>query len=272
MLRGVGGCKQYNFIEHKTEICIFQAQFARAGEVHENLHHAVETMDFAVDDVHVAAGVRIDLLQFVPQQLQMEHDGVDRVLDLVSNPACDASAGRNPPRKFNFIFNTTGRLGIAHGQQGANLRPFFLDEIQGQLHATAIRGLNLPLLDGVVQPKSIQQQRAKWRFGGKDLSGALSMKLPARPTEKTLHRRAYQHNFGIAREEHEAVLQARHDLVDIALQRGEDFAGVPHLAANGGQFLSDPTVFITNDFVFPAIYAVCLSDTVETATDVFQRA
>ena len=63
-------------------------------EVHERLHDAIEPLNFAADDVHVAAGVRIQLRQFILQELKMKHDGIDRIFYLVSHAAGNATAGR----------------------------------------------------------------------------------------------------------------------------------------------------------------------------------
>jgi hypothetical protein len=42
-------------------------------------------MDFTVNDVHVAACVRIVLLELVLQKLQVEDNRVDRIFNLVSD-------------------------------------------------------------------------------------------------------------------------------------------------------------------------------------------
>ena len=53
-------------------------------------------MNFAADDVHVAPRVRVNLSQLVLQKLQVEHNGVDGVLDLVRHAAGETSAGGEP--------------------------------------------------------------------------------------------------------------------------------------------------------------------------------
>ena len=59
----------------------------------DHVDHAVETMNFAANDVHVAAGVRVLLRQLVLEKLQMQHNGVDRIFDFVSYAAGYAPAG-----------------------------------------------------------------------------------------------------------------------------------------------------------------------------------
>ena len=50
-------------------------------------------MDFAADNIHVTARVRIDLPQLALQQLQMKNDGVDRILNFVGHAAGQTAAG-----------------------------------------------------------------------------------------------------------------------------------------------------------------------------------
>src|SRR5947208_357319 len=89
-------------------------QVARTSEVNQYLHNPVKAMNFAVDDIYVSRRVRIKLLQFISKQLQVENDGIDRILYLMGNATSHASAGRNTAREFNLIFNTAGRFGVAH--------------------------------------------------------------------------------------------------------------------------------------------------------------
>ena len=44
-------------------------KIARTGEVDENLHHAVKTVNLVADDIHVPTRIGIYLLKFVLQQL-----------------------------------------------------------------------------------------------------------------------------------------------------------------------------------------------------------
>src|SRR5260370_36042194 len=65
-------------------------------------------MYFATDDVHVAARVRVLLRQFILQKLQMQHNGVDRILDFLSHTASPAAAGRNAAGHIEPITHAAG--------------------------------------------------------------------------------------------------------------------------------------------------------------------
>ena len=67
------------------------------------------------------------------------------------------------------------------------------------------------------------------------LNGA-SQKFRARTAQKPFHRRADQHHARVAREQHQAILQLGHELVDVVLEGGEDFPAVANLAAQVGNF------------------------------------
>ena len=122
VLLGVGRGQLRDVFQQAAQVHFFQMQIARPHEIHQGLHHAIEAADFAVDNVHVAARVGLLLGQLVPQQLQMQHDGVDGILHFVGHAAGEASAGGEAAGHFNFVANAPHRLGVAHDQQRANLR------------------------------------------------------------------------------------------------------------------------------------------------------
>ncbi len=97
MTSGVGCGKHRYTLQNVTEVHVLEPQISGAGEVHQDLHNAVEAVDLVADNIHVAARVRIVLLQFVLQQLQVQHDGVDGVLDLVRHASRHPSAGGKAP-------------------------------------------------------------------------------------------------------------------------------------------------------------------------------
>src|SRR5208282_896295 len=103
--RGLGRGQRRYALQNFAQIHVFQTQIAGTGEVHQDLHNAVEAVNFVADDVHVAAGFGIVLLQFVLQQLQVQHNGVDGVLDFVGHAPGQASAGGKAPRHFDVVFN-----------------------------------------------------------------------------------------------------------------------------------------------------------------------
>src|SRR5882724_12199145 len=154
---------------------------ARPGEVHQDLHYAVQAVNFTVNDVHVAAGVRVRLQQLVLQKLQVQDDGVDGVLDLVGDTARDAAAGGETAGGFDFIFYTTDRFGVVHGKQCADLGATFMDKIQCHLDTFSSAGFNFVLSEGPAQLKPFQHERAQGRAGRKNLSyGFSQQRLPWR--------------------------------------------------------------------------------------------
>src|SRR5205823_1921077 len=90
-------------------------------EIHQRLYYAIEAPDFAVEDIHVTPRIGFLLDQLVAEQLQMKHDCVYGILDLMGHAAREASTGREAARHFNFIANALHRFAVAHDQQSANL-------------------------------------------------------------------------------------------------------------------------------------------------------
>jgi len=56
-------------------------------------------------------------------------------------------------------------------------------------------------------------------------------------THLDVYKRQHQHDARIAGEEHEAILQLGHDLLDVIFERGKDLVGVANLAAEVGDCL-----------------------------------
>src|SRR5262249_26703264 len=70
-------------VEHASQIVFRQAQVDWPSEVHQCLHHAVESAYFTTDHIHVSARIRIELTELLPQDLQMHDDRVDRIFYFV---------------------------------------------------------------------------------------------------------------------------------------------------------------------------------------------
>src|SRR5258708_37095183 len=106
-------------------------QLPRAHEVDERLHHAVKTMYFTANDVHVAARVRVLLRQLVLQKLQMQHNCINRVLDLMSHAAGYAAAGGEAAGHLNLIADAAAGLSVTHDEHRAALGIFRSNKIEG---------------------------------------------------------------------------------------------------------------------------------------------
>ena len=70
VLRCVRSREQSDFVEQAAEVHFDQMQFAGAHEVDQSLHDSIKPLNLAADNVHVAAGVGIQLRQLVLQELQ----------------------------------------------------------------------------------------------------------------------------------------------------------------------------------------------------------
>src|SRR5260370_16524874 len=145
MQLGFGSSQQCHVLEQAAEIDFFQVQITRTGEVHQHLHHAVKTMNFAADKGHVVTRVGVNLSQLVLQKLQVEHNGVDGVLDLVRYAAGETSAGGETARHFDFILDAMDGFGVTYDEQGADLSILFLNKIERDLNPPAAAGFDLAL-------------------------------------------------------------------------------------------------------------------------------
>src|SRR6202008_3373737 len=93
VLPGIGSGQLDHVFQQPTEVDFLEVKVARSGEVDQRLYDAIQTPNFAVDDVHVAARVGLLLGQFVLQQLQMEYDRIDGIFHFVGHAAGEAAAG-----------------------------------------------------------------------------------------------------------------------------------------------------------------------------------
>src|SRR6202795_5345015 len=128
-----------------AQVYFLEVKVARPGEIDQGLYHAIQTADFRIDDVHVTPRIRLLLRQFVPQQLQMEHDRVDGILPLMGHAPGQASAGGEASRHFNFIAYASSRFRVPHDEESANLGVPLLHEVERNLHALSPSRLKLPL-------------------------------------------------------------------------------------------------------------------------------
>src|SRR5271155_3240213 len=148
----------------------------------------------------------------------MKHDGIDGILYLVGNAASDASAGREAAGHLDLVPDAAHGLGVAHDEQSADLGILLLNEIQRYLDAPASGCDELALRQGAPVFKSIQHRGAERRVSGKDLLYRTAQQLSPRAAEEALHWRTYQHHAAVAREQHQAVLQFRNELVYVVFQ------------------------------------------------------
>ncbi len=123
------------------------------------------------------------------------------------------------------------RFGIAHGEQRADRRSLFLNEIERHLNPPAIGSFEFVLPQRPLLLECRQKHRAQNRAIGKNFFRGAPQNFAPRAAEKLLRRGAYQHHPRIAREQHEPVLQLGHDLLDVVFQRGKNLVGIANLPA-----------------------------------------
>ena len=236
VLFGVRSGELRDFFHQAAQVDFFQVKIARAGEIDQRLHHAIEAADFAVDDVHVAAGIGLLLGQFVAQELQVQHDGVDGILYFVSHAAGEASAGGEAARHLDLVANAADRFGVAHDQQRADLRIFFLHEVERHLDALSSGASNSRCDKGRRRSNASSSATDRGESPVKYFLHSVAEKFRARTAQKSFDRRAHQHHARVAREQHQAILQLGHELIDVVFEGRENFSAVANLAAQVGNF------------------------------------
>src|SRR5215469_4999599 len=269
-LLGVGSSQKHDIVQQLSKVRLFKLEVAWPGEVDENLHDAIESVDLAPDDVQVATGARVGLLQFVLQKMEVQNDGVDRIFDFMRYAAREAATRRHPPGHFDFILEPSHRFRIPHDQQGANLRGLVMDEVEGNLNAAAIRAFHFSLSEWTASLEAVENHGAERSIVREDIARAAAQHFAAWPSQEPFDGCADQHNVEVPREQHQAVLQVRHQLVDVVLQCGEDFLGVPHLASKVRDLERDQAEFVMFGVVLSNGVRASFVHNVQVAVDFFK--
>src|SRR5579864_1889939 len=97
----------------------------------------------------------------------------------------------------------------------------------------------------------------------------MAQKLIARAPKEPLDSSADQNHFRILRKKHQPILQARHNLVHIALKGRENFACVTHLPPKICDFLAYQAILIAFTRS-PGLSTLPVSHVVEAAADMLQ--
>src|SRR5579871_290261 len=201
----------------------------------------------------------------------MQHDGVNGILDLVRDAAGEAAAGREPAGHLDFVADPLYRFRVAHDEQSADLRVFLLHEIEGNLHALAAGRLELPLRNGALALEGIEEGGTDAGIAVEDFADGAAQQLTPGASEESFDRGADQHDTGITGEEHQAILQLGHELIDVVFQCRENFASVADLASEVGNLERDQSVFVMPRGARAEIALLAAGHAVEIAADGFQR-
>jgi len=113
----------------------------------------------------------------------------------------------------------------------APIRSPFLDEIEGHQHAAAVAVVHLHARKGLMAVNRIPHQPAERPLGGEDGFHAFAQHLAPGAADKLLGGGADQHHLPVTGEQHQAVLQVGHDLIEVLLQGGENLLNIAKLAA-----------------------------------------
>ncbi len=118
-----------------------------------------------VDDLQMPHCRSASRAQLGAQQFQMNHDGVDGVLDLVAHTGGEPANGGHAPRKLQLRLDLFRRLQIVQGDQRAQSLAgvVVVDKIQLGLDAPAGLGANLFLRKGGAGVEGIAQGLAQQR-------------------------------------------------------------------------------------------------------------
>ena len=128
-----GAASSAHLIQNAAQVGFLQMQIARPGEIHQNLHHPVQAVYLAADNVHVAARIGIDCCSLSCSSCRCRTMALIGIFDFVRHATRDPPAGGEPARHFDFVFNAAHRLCVAQGQQRANLALPFLNKVKRNL-------------------------------------------------------------------------------------------------------------------------------------------
>ena len=107
------------------------------------------------------------------------------------------------------------------------------------LDAAASFGFDLLLIEGAGSFKRVADKAAELCFQGEDAGERIAEELTARNAEEALHGVRDQGGAALGGEQQDAILQVRHDRVEVLLHGGEDFLDVAHAAPDALDFVGD---------------------------------
>ena len=236
-----------------AQILILQLKLDRAGEIDEGLDDAIEAADLALDDVEVAQRVAADL-NLVPEQFQVNDDGVDGVLDFVADAGRESADRGHAARNLQLGFDLPNGFEVVDGEQSAEGMTVaglgVVDEVEGDLDAAAGFGGDFFLDDGHAALERVAYEAAEAGVAVEDLADFSAEDAFAADVEEALAGAGDQDGAGVAGEEHDAVLQVGEDLVEVLAQGGEDLLDVADALAEALDLagnLSDSVVAARRD-------------------------
>ncbi len=113
------------------------------------------------------------------------------------------------------------------------------DEIEGDLDAASGLGLDLLLVQGAAGFEGVADQAAELGLQAEDAVDAAAEEAGAGDAEEALDGVGDQGGAALRGEEQDAVLQVRHDRVEVLLEGGEDLLDIAHAAADALDLVGD---------------------------------
>ena len=167
-----GGGQHQHRGDNAAQILLLQLQLHRAGEIHQRLHHPVQSLDLALDDFQVTHGPVVGVAQLVTQQFQVHHDGIDGILDLVTDARRQSSDGGQASRELQIAFYFPDRFHIVQGEQRAQGflgidRAIVMDKVERDLDVPAGLGGDLLLHQGHAGVERLAHQPAQAGYCGR---------------------------------------------------------------------------------------------------------
>ena len=152
--------------------------------------------------------------------------------------------GSQTAREFDLVFDAPHRLRVPHAEQRADAFPALGDEIERNLNAAAVLQLDLALRNPLMKREGVEHDPAQLSGVGENGFHHAAQNFAARAADEALGRGADQHDASVTREQHQAVLQRTHDLVEIFLQGAEHFLDIADLPAQAIDLGVDHPVFV----------------------------
>src|SRR5580700_1313143 len=107
----LGGGQPQHAGHNRAQILILELELHGAREINQRLDNTIEAANLALDNVEmpqrVAAGMNL-----VPEQLQMDDDGVDGILDLVADSGREAADRGHAARNLELGLDLADRLQV----------------------------------------------------------------------------------------------------------------------------------------------------------------
>ena len=160
----------------------------------------------------------------------MHHDGIDRILDFMTDTRRQPADRRHAPRKFQFRLDLLHRFEVVQRDQRTKAHPrmVVVDKVHRSLNATARFSLDLFLHQRHSCIEGLAERSSQHRGIVENLTRLQTQNVIAFEVEKSLSRLRNQHRASVPGEQQNAVLQVSENLVEVFLQGRENLFHIAH--------------------------------------------